>query len=133
VQFLKLVAAAIVIAGLAYWLTFPTDTVAVDPSCKVVNLDDQLSEALHPSAFWQAQRVALREAREVEERLQATSGFGADSKPDKIETPIERKMDRLSDRAAQEAESQAEQEARIRRIAWMTKCDGIIASRVGSP
>jgi len=129
-QFLKYTAAAVIVVALGYWLTLPSDAVAVDPNCQVVDLDDQVSELVHPRDFWLAQRDALRENREVLERLQATASFASEPKGDKIETPIERRMDRLSERLAQQSGSQEAQKARLERIAWMTKCETIIAGRL---
>jgi len=127
-QFVATGLAVILIAGLSYWLTVPNETLAVGPDCEIVTMEDRVAAAFHPQDFWQTQLIALREAREDQEALQAKAGYGSPSASDKIETPIERRMDRLSQRT--EAEARSAQQARVDSIAWMTKCEGIVADRL---
>ena len=128
-QFLKYAPALVLIVGLSYWLTLPTETLAVGRDCEPDTPADQITAALHPSAFWREQLDALREERQIQERLQAKSGYGAEPNANKIVTAIERKMDRLSDRAAVE-ETQTQQKARLDRIEWMTACEARIAAKI---
>jgi hypothetical protein len=124
----RLVFAVVVILGIAYWLTLPSDIVAVGPDCAVIGIEDRIAAWARPRAFWLAQIEALRQAEQIQEQLQADSGYGAAHESDKIETPIERRMDRLSDRA--DAEATSAQRARLDEIAWMSKCESAIAERL---
>ena len=130
-QIIRLVVAALMIVGLGYFVTLPTDELAVGPDCEIEGLGNHLSALIQPTAFWRDQLDAVREARAIQERLQAKSGFGADSDTDKITTAIERRMDRLSERAERQSNvSQQAQQARLDRIEWMSKCEGVIAGRL---
>lgn len=128
-QLLKYAPALVLIVGLSYWVTLPARTLSVGRACEPDNLADQIAAALHPSAFWRGQLDALREERQIQERLQAKSGFGAEPNANKIVTAIERKMDRLSDRAAAE-ETQTQQKARLDRIEWLTACEARVGARI---
>ena len=128
-KLLRYAPAIVLIIGLSYWLTLPTDTLAIDRNCEPMEVEDQVSALFHPDVFWRDQLDALREARQIQERLQAKAGLEPETTVNKTVTAIERKMDRLSNRAAVE-ETEAQQKARLDRIEWMTACEVKIAPRV---
>ena len=130
-QLIKYAPVAIFLLGLAYWLTLPSSTVAIDPHCEPEGIADEAAALLHPTSFWRSQLASLRDDRQTQERLLATANLGnaPETGANKIMTPIEKRMDRLSDRAAVE-ENEAEQKARLNRIEWETACENEIAARV---
>ncbi len=133
---------ALVLAGalaLFFWATLPPDKVAFNDECEPAGGPAAFSAFIYRSSFWEAQLdAAVAERNDLLTQPARRARAAAELEREMHENPsLEEKMMRLSrdqeridDRYEREQHEAALQSARLKRIAALMRCEGIIAERI---
>lgn len=125
--------------GICFWATLPPDKVAFDEACEPAGGPASFSAVIYGKSFWRAQlEAAIAERNDLLTQPARRARNAAEIEREARENPaLEEKMMRLSreqgridDRVERERHEAALQSARLKKVAWLMGCEGIIAQKL---
>lgn len=132
----------LVLAGglaLFFWATLPSDKVTIDEACEPVGGPAAFSAFIYGKSFWRSQLDAVvserndlltQPARRARNQEEAEREARENPALEEKMMRLSREQNRVDDRVEKERREAAIQSARLRRVAWLMACEGIISQKL---
>ncbi len=121
------------------WATLPPDKVAFDEECRPNGGPTAFSAVLYPDTFWRRQldaAVAERDYLLIQpaRRARIEAEMERESRESSVLEDrmmrLSREQSRVDDAAERERREAAQQSARLRKLAWLMRCEADIRQRL---